>query len=131
VGCFLGLSFRFVARLASGLSVVLFACAQRSSAAPRAPDFPQAVSIYSATEQSTGGDTVELVTYRDDKTRQHRVEVHFTSYPIVVTSVRVDDRDVPPGESWGRLGRALLGAGLDNNATLLLRCFGGDPAARC
>jgi hypothetical protein len=125
------LSFRFVARLGSGLSVVLFACAQRPSPARAAPDFPRPVSIYSATEEITERDTVELVTYRDDKTLQHRVELHFTSYPIVVTSVRVDDRDVPPGESWGRLGRALLGAGLDNNATVLLRCFGRDPGARC
>jgi hypothetical protein len=105
--------------------------ARRPAPPPPSDPFPRPVSIYSASETSADRDTVELVVYRDDRSTQHRMELHFTSYPIVPSSLSVDGNDVPRGPAWGQLGRALLQAGLDNNATILLRCFGGDPTARC
>jgi hypothetical protein len=98
---------------------------------PWQEDFPKPISIYAATEDSTKNDSVEDVTYRDATSAQHRLQLRFTSYPITPTSLVVDGRAIPRGPAWGRLGRALHDAGLDNNATVLLRCFGNDPSERC
>jgi hypothetical protein len=72
------------------------------------------------------------VTFRDSTGAQHTLNVRFTSYPIVVTGVTLDEKSVAQGASWARLGKRLVGAlGQPNNVTILLRCFGGDTEDKC
>jgi hypothetical protein len=90
--------------------------------APGPLAFVSARSIYE-------GDSFEEITFRDARGATHVLTLHYTSYPIVVTRVTIDGKAVPQGASWGRVGTRLVAAGVSNNATFMLRCFGG--AQKC
>ena len=89
--------------------------------------------VVSAREWSPpeGRETIEEVSFRDANGLAHALRLGFTSYPIAPTSLTIDGRPVPQGPAWARLGRLLRSAGLSNNATILLLCYGGDPEQRC
>ena len=79
-----------------------------------------------------GGEASYVVTFRDSSSSEHVLTLSFTSYPIAVTAVVLDGKNVPRGSSWARLGRRLVAAYVQpNNVTILLRCFGGDAGDDC
>jgi hypothetical protein len=123
-------------RPAYALLVLLAACRSAALPTPGSPsplDPADALArgplTFVSARSIVEGDAFEEITFRDARGGGHVLNLHYTSYPIVVTSVTIDGEAVPQGASWGRLGTRLVEAGVSNNATFMLRCFGG--AQRC
>lgn len=91
---------------------------------------PGPLKVVSTHEGETTTETVEDVHFRDSAGAAHALLVHYTSYPVLPSLVTLDDKPSPQGPAWGRLGQRLKAAGLSNNATHLLICFGGG-GERC
>ena len=94
---------------------------------------PGPLKVVSTHEGETTTETVEDVHFRDAAGAPHALLIHFTSYPILPSLVTLDDKPSARGPAWRRLGQRLIAAGLSNNATQLLICFGavGAEADRC
>jgi hypothetical protein len=90
---------------------------------------PGPLTIVSTHEGETTSSTIDDVHFRDAKGGEHAMLLHFTSYPIAPTELTIDDKPSPQGPSWQRLGQRLKAAGLSNNATKLLICFGGGGSS--
>ena len=87
------------------------------------------ITVMSATEGAvtgTAGEWGHAITFRDSRGGIRTLTLRYTSYPIVVTGVTLDGKDVARSASWDRLSKRLIDAGLSNNATLLLRTSGSD-----
>ena len=116
------------------LFVLLAACsaAAPTPGSPAPLDAADALApgplTFVSARSSFEGDSFEEITFRDARA-SHVLKLHYTSYPIVVTRVTIDGKAVPQGASWGRVGTRLVDAGVSNNATFMLRCFGG--AQKC
>jgi hypothetical protein len=127
-------------RLAPALLVVIAACGGAAPAPPAPPPPPDdpldtvpagPLAVVSTHEGETSSETVEDVHFRDAKGAVHALLVHYTSYPVLPSLVTLDDKTSPQGPAWGRLGKRLRDAGLKNNATYLLMCFGGNVDRVC
>jgi hypothetical protein len=123
--------------------LLLFALVACGSAPPPAPPPPAApdnpldqvppgpLTIVSTHQGETSAETVEDVHFRDATGAVHALLVHYESYPVLPNLVTIDDKPSPRGDAWGRLGKRLRAAGLKNNATYLLMCFGGNVDHVC
>jgi hypothetical protein len=118
----------------AALILVFVACGGAPPPPPAPPPAPKdpmdlvppgPLTVVSTHEGETTSETVDDVHFRDATGATHALLVHYTSYPVAPSLVTIDDKPSPQGPAWGRLGKRLKDAGLSNNATMLLLCFGG------